>query len=224
VIVYPSFLFIHIYFVEGTTIQAFFESLATFGSWEDLAAICKTAIFEPINVFFTPSGPTMTVMAFLPWVVAAFMVSFFLRKKNAARGGFSLIISFMLSAAVYYDYMIDSTPYDVSLLTSPNIYYGYLVVIGITTIFGLLSGLISPFKKDGVRRRRLREPRIDQDDGDVTGPYYMPTESPSRDQYMQTQTTSVDRTRPHACEYCGSYLDADSEFCSVCGNRVFDDY
>ncbi|NHJ48670.1 MAG: hypothetical protein FK733_12875 [Asgard group archaeon] len=222
VIIYPSFMFIHILIVEGTTLQVFFNNFL----WEDLAAICKTAIFGPINVFFNPADPLMIAMAFLPWVVTAFVVSFFLRKKNAARGGLSLLTSFILSAAVYYDYSVEGTAYDMSLLTSANIFYGFLVVTGVTTIIGLLSGLISPFKKDGARRRRrVREPRISDDEGDVTGPYYMPTESPSRDQYMQTQTTtSVDRTRPHACEYCGSYLDADSEFCSVCGNRVFDEY
>ncbi|NHJ38706.1 MAG: zinc ribbon domain-containing protein [Asgard group archaeon] len=221
-ITYPSFLFIHIYFVEGTTIQSFFQNMINFGTWNDLAAVCKTAIFEPINVFFTPPNAIMIAMAFLPWVITAFIVSFFFRKKHAARGGFSTIISFMLSVTIYYYLMVENETFSIDMFGEANIFYGFLVVIGLTTIIGLLSGLISPFKKDKIEYER--EEVVAQTGGEIPQPYYMPTESPSRDEYMETQRSPVERTRPTACEYCGSYLDPDSEFCSVCGNRVFNDY
>ncbi|NHK31598.1 MAG: zinc ribbon domain-containing protein [Asgard group archaeon] len=221
-ITYPSFLFIHIYFVEATTIQSFFRDMINNGTWSDLAAICKTAIFEPINVFFNPSGALMIAMAFLPWVITAFVVSFFFRKKHGARGGFSTIINLMFGASIYYYIMVEGGTFNTDMFTEANIFYGLLVVLALTTIIGLLSGLISPFKKDRVAYDR--EEIAVQTGGDIPGPYYMPSESPSRDEYMETQRSPVERTRPTACEYCGSYLDPDSEFCSVCGNRVFNDY
>jgi hypothetical protein len=221
-ITYPSFLFIHIYFIEGTTIQAFFQDMINFGSWEDLAAVCKTAIFEPINVFFNPPNAVIVALAFIPWVVAAFFVSFFFKKKNAARGGMSTIISMIFSAAIYYNIVVEGEAFDMTMFTGPSIYYGFLVVIVLTTILGLLFGLVSPFKHS--KEEIMMEEREAQVGMETVEPYYMPTESPSRDQYMQTQTAATVRTRPVNCEYCGSYLDPDSEFCSVCGNRVFDDY
>ena len=111
-----------------------------------------------------------------------------------------------------------------SLFTTFDGYlYGFLVVIGLTTLIGLLSGLISPFKKDGMSTRRIRVPQVVIEEETIPEPYYMPTESPSRDQYMETHQSQPTRTQQTTCEFCGSYLDYDTEFCSVCGNRVRND-
>jgi len=223
-ITYPSFLFIHIY-LNSMTVTQFFEDMVNLGSWEYLLEVCETAIMEPINVFFTSPGAIRIVLAFLPWVVAAFVASFFFRKKHAARGGLATIIILILIAEVVYYIVFEGQTIGMSMFSGENWIYGFLVVIGTTTLIGILSGLISPFKKDGISTRRVRVPQIVVEEQEtVPEPYYMPTESPSRDQYLEThQAQPTTRTQQTTCEFCGSYLDYDTEFCSVCGNRVYND-
>ena len=229
-ITYPSFLFIEIY-LESMTIANYFTDLFS-GQWEMLLEVCETAITEPINIFFEPAGALRIIFAFLPWVLAAFVASFFFKRKHAARGGvFSVLTIYLIAEAVYF-LVFQGELYTLEMFTEANHLYGYLIIIGVTTIFGVIFGLISPFKKDGsVKIQRITErsePTLIQHDDDYqeddpTTPYYMPTESPSRDSYMDTQQRPVEKTRPVNCEFCGSYLDSDTEFCSVCGNRVVSD-
>ena len=231
----PSYLFIQIY-LDGVSTTYYFTNLAS-GNWIELMQVFETAIMEPINVFFIPADAIRIVLAFLPWVVSAFVCSFFYRKKHSARGGLTSIVTIYTSIGLYYYFMEEGGTFDASLLTEANLLYGYLVVLGTTTIIGVLSGLISPFKKEHVAKS-AQVPRgplvnIEVSNSDYSGqpasqpePYYMPTESPSRNAYMeQTQTTTATSNTSEAliCEYCGSYIDADSEFCSVCGNRVVSD-
>jgi hypothetical protein len=220
-ITYPSFLFIHIY-LNSMTVTQFFEEMINLPAWEYLLEVCETAIMEPINVFFTSPNAIRIVLTFLPWVVTAFVVSFFFRKKHAARGGFATIIILLLTAEIVYDIVFQGGSIGLGLFTTGDSWlYGFLVIIGITTLIGILSGLISPFKKDGMPARRIRVPQIVIEEEDtVPEPYYMPTESPSRDQYRETHQSQPTRTQQTTCEFCGSYLDYDTEFCSVCGNRV----
>ena len=102
-ITYPSFLFIHIYLTPGMTVTLFFEDMINLGSWEYLLEVCKTAIVGPISVFFAPTDATSIVLVLLPWVVAAFVPSFFFRKKHAARGGLATIIILILTAEIVYN-------------------------------------------------------------------------------------------------------------------------
>jgi len=230
----PSFLFIQIY-LDGVTITAYFNSLN--GNWIELMRIFETAIMEPITVFFVPLDAIRITLAFLPWVLAAFVCSFFYQKKHAARGGLASVVSVYTSIAFYYYFMVAGGTFDTTILTQPNLVYGYLVILVITSIIGPLSGLISPFKGERipkeVRSRRTLETRSTAEQAQpepyssqMPEPYYMPTESPSRSAYMETRqrTSSSNNSQPLICDYCGSYIDADSEFCSVCGNRVVSDY
>ncbi|MHA1630115.1 MAG: hypothetical protein ACTSXO_10525 [Candidatus Heimdallarchaeota archaeon] len=234
----PSYLFIQIY-LDGVSTTYYFTNLAS-GNWIELMQVFETAIMEPINVFFIPADAIRIVLAFLPWVVSAFVCSFFYRKKHSARGGLISIVTIYTSIGLYYYFMEEGGTFDASLLTEANLLYGYLVVIVTTTIIGVLSGLISPFKKEHVAksaqvpRGQLVTSEAGNNDyrappsspSQIPEPYYMPTESPSRSAYMeQTQTTTAtsNGSEPLICEYCGSYIDADSEFCSVCGNRVVSD-
>ncbi|NHJ86373.1 MAG: hypothetical protein FK734_12995 [Asgard group archaeon] len=238
-ITYPSFIFIHIY-LNGVPIAEWFTDLYQNSSWLNLMDVCRTAIFEPINIFFErPPDYIKITLVLIPWILTAFIVSFFFRKKHAARGGFFTVITIFFGVGYSYELFFDGGHISLEMLTEANVPYGYLVVIGITTIFGLLSGLISPFKKDKDSIDDYRPPRtretsrvptspptqpfqFEEIQEDTTGPYYMPTESPSRNDYMQTnhQPTMNAPSTP-VCEYCGSYLDHDSEYCSVCGNRVY---
>ncbi|MCG3253580.1 MAG: hypothetical protein KAX09_07010, partial [Candidatus Heimdallarchaeota archaeon] len=154
--------------------------------------------------------------------VAAFVASFFFRKKHAARGGLATIYILILIAEVVY-YILDGGLIGTSLFTTFDSWlYGFLIIIGVTILIGILSGLISPFKKDGMTERRVRLPEIViEEEETIPEPYYMPTESPSRDQYVETHHAQpTTRSQQTTCEFCGSYLDYDTEFCSVCGNRV----
>ncbi|MFW9923025.1 MAG: hypothetical protein ACFFDW_07020, partial [Candidatus Thorarchaeota archaeon] len=95
---------------------------------------------------------------------------------------------------------------------------------------------ISPFKKDSapkikkvkkVKSLPTSPPSFIQEDQEPGSPFYMPQESPSRDNYMDryhSPSTQSTRSSPTACEYCGSYVDADTEYCSICGNRVRSEY
>ncbi len=221
-ITYPSFLFIHIY-LNSMTVTQFFEDMINLGSWEYLLEVCETAIVGPISVFFAPRDAISIVLVLLPWVVAAFVASFFFRKKHAARGGLATIYILILIAEVVYYIIYQAGLIGTSLFTTfDSWFYGFLIIIGVTTLIGILSGLISPFKKDGMPARRVRVPQVViEEEETIPEPYYMPTESPSRDQYAAThQAQPTTRTQQTTCEFCGSYLDYDTEFCSVCGNRV----
>jgi len=239
----PSFLFIHIYLQE-IWVPNFFTDLVG-GNWISLLEVCETTILEPITVFFVAPEVLRILFAFVPWVVIAFVCSFFFRKKHAARLGFATTITLFFIAEVVYYLVVQGTVLYVDTLTEPNPLYGFLVIQATAAIVGLLAGLVSPFKKeasfayDVPKERRSpragRPPRVpaapvytqEQVNFDE-GPVYMPTESPSRDQHIQryqpSTTTQSSSSAPAPCEYCGSYLDTDSEFCSVCGNRVYSDY
>ncbi len=223
-ITYPSFLFIHI-LLSGDTITQFFNDMIG-GSWNYLLLVCETAIKEPIAMFFDTPISYLNLLVFAPWIVAAFVASFFFRKKHAARGGLATIIILFLIAEIVYYIVYEGGLIGIAMLSQPdNWLYGFLVVIGVTTLFGLLSGLISPFKSDGTPTRRIRVPQIviEEEDDTIPQPYYMPNESPSRDSYMETHQQVPSRTQKTTCEFCGSFLDYDTEFCSVCGNRVYND-
>ena len=221
-VLFPSYIFILIY-LDGLSVANFFNDLVI-GGWDQLMVVCESALNEPIAVIFASPPEFLRILfAYLPWVVCAFIVAFFFRKKKAAVGGMITTITIFLIVAVVNQLVVNPISYTVDMLLGENIYYGFLITVVVTLIIGSLSGLISPFKKDGIPRKISVPAQID-----TTGPYYMPTESPSRDQYVETnhvmptqRQTSPD---PLACEYCGSYLDPDSEYCSVCGNRVYDDY
>ena len=237
----PSFLFIHIYLAE-MWVPTFFTDLVA-GNWDYLLQVCETTIMEPITVFFVAPEVLRILFAFVPWVVIAFVCSFFFRKKHAARLGLATTITLFFIAEVVYYLVIQGTLLYVDTLLQPNPLYGYLVIHGTVTIVGLLAGLISPFKKedsigydvpkDRTRTRPMRPPSVPEptiasdpvqfDDS----PFYMPTDSPSRDQHQQRYQPPAPppprSSTPTPCEYCGSYVDADSEFCSVCGNRVYTD-
>ena len=218
----PSFLFIEIY-LEAAYVPTWFNQLIA-GDWVRLFHVCDTAIMEPINILFVSADYLRILFAFIQWVVAAFAVGFFFTKKAAAIAGLATIAALFLGAEIAYYIVYQSGTFSTSMLAGPNFFYGFLVIIGVAIIIGVLAGLISPFKKertdDGVRVPRRRE----QEESHL--PYYMPSESPSRDDYMSTrqQQPAQERSRPLTCEFCGSYLDTDSEFCSVCGNRVYSDY
>jgi hypothetical protein len=220
-LIFPSFVFIQIY-LDGVSVATFFTDLVG-GSWDQLMTAAESSIMEPINVILSsPPVVLRIVFAFLPWVIVSFIVGFFFRKKKAAIGGMVVTTTILLGIALINHLVIRGDTFDLDIFTEPNMFYGYLIAIAIILIIGSISGLISPFKKDGMPRK-VSVPEIES----PPGPYYMPAESPSRDQYMETtqilppqRQTSPD---PMACEYCGSYLDPDTEYCSVCGNRVYDD-
>ena len=219
---YPSFLFIHIY-LEGLSVQAFFQDMINNSNWALLMDVCETAIVKPLSAFFAPRNAITIVLVLLPWIVTAFIVSFFFRKKHGARGGLFTIALIFLSIQIANYLVFQGGTFTVSMLTQPNLFYGFLVVFGLTLLIGLISGLISPFKK-GQPTEKIKVPRLVAEP-QAPAPYYMPTESPSRDQYMETQqpltSPPSQNTGPLTCQYCGSYIDADSEFCSVCGNRIY---
>ncbi|MHA1186357.1 MAG: hypothetical protein ACTSXA_14265 [Candidatus Heimdallarchaeota archaeon] len=220
-LIFPSFIFIQVY-LDGVSVATFFTNLFG-GAWDQLMTASESSIMEPINVILDSTPEVWRIVfAFLPWVITAFIVAFFFRKKKAAVGGMIVTTTIMLGVALINHLVIRGETFDVGIFTEANMFYGYLIAIAVTLIIGSISGLISPFKKDGIPRK-ISLPVIEA----PPGPYYMPTESPSRDQYMETnhaipaqRQTSPD---PMACEYCGSYLDPDTEYCSVCGNRVYDD-
>ena len=144
------------------------------------------------------------------------------------RGGLATTVTLYFIAELVYYLAIQGTILNVDTLMQPNPLYGYLVIQGVITVVGLLTALISPFKKDAIEKVKLpslaapsppmyTEPQQET----FTEPFYMPETSPSRDQYMETQQPVTNRSQPVPCEYCGSYLDPDSEFCSVCGNRAY---
>ncbi|HUU76710.1 MAG TPA: hypothetical protein VMX55_00090 [candidate division Zixibacteria bacterium] len=127
--------------------------------------------------------------------------------------------------------VVGKTSVPLSSTSYPNPLYGYLVIQGVVTIIGLIAGVISPFKKEDSmtakqpRRSRSAAPPVLPPQEIVPEPYYMPNTSPSRNEYMERQQSpSRGLSEPVPCEYCGSFLDPDSEFCSVCGNRAFVDY
>lgn len=221
--IFLSFLFIQIY-LDGASVATYFTDMVG-GDWDKLMDVCESSIMEPINVILDSTPDVLRIVfAFLPWVVVSFIVAFFFRKKKAAVGGMIVTITILFGIGLINHLVIRGETFDVGIFTEANIFYGYLIAIAVTLIIGAISGLISPFKKDRMPRRISLPAEIEA----PPGPYYMPTESPSRDQYMevnhqlppQRQTTRD----PMACEYCGSYLDPDTEYCSVCGNRVFDDH
>ncbi|MHA1461971.1 MAG: hypothetical protein ACTSQ0_02775 [Candidatus Heimdallarchaeota archaeon] len=235
----PSYLFIHIYLQE-IWVPNFFTDLVG-GNWGSLLEVCETTIMEPITVFFVAPQALRILFAFVPWVIIAFITSFFFRKKHAARLGFATTITLFFIAEIVYYLVIQQTILDVDTLTQPNPLYGYLVIQGTVAIVGLLAGLISPFKKEASldytpppasqRRRPARPadptPTVSHEPVNFDSPVFMPTESPSRDEYVERNHAPTSQRTPSApapCEYCGSFLDPDSEFCSVCGNRVNSDY
>ncbi len=142
---------------------------------------------------------------------------------------------------IYY-LVIQKTLLSVDTLTQPNPLYGFLVIQTTVTVIGLLAGLISPFKKEdsldytpppASQRRRPGRPQseptptVTYEPVDFDSPIYMPNESPSREEYIDrnhTPTNQRANTPPTPCEYCGSFLDPDTEFCSVCGNRASGEY
>ncbi|MHA1211680.1 MAG: hypothetical protein ACTSSH_04385 [Candidatus Heimdallarchaeota archaeon] len=224
-ITYPSFLFIRIY-LDGVTIADYFNDMFA-GDFLKLFEAFESAIVEPISVFFdSPIDAIRVTLALVPWVVTAFVCSFFFRKKHAARGGLATVAILMFGVEAFNFLYYQGQQIGMHSLTEPNPAYGLGAILVLTSILGPLSGVFSPFKKDRPMRTRVRRTRSREEEAEVTsGPYYMPTESPSRDTYMETnQHAPTERTRPVTCEYCGSYLDDDSEFCSVCGNRVYNDY
>ncbi len=235
----PSFLFIHIYLQE-MWVPNFFTDLVG-GNWELLLQVCETTILEPITIFFVAPEVLRILFAFVPWVVAAFVASFFFRKKHAARLGLATTISLFFIAELVYYLIIQNTVLTVDTLTLPNPLYGFLVIQATVTIVGLLAGLISPFKKEASldykpppasqSRRPSRPsdptPLVTHEPVDFDSPIYMPDESPSRDEYIERHHTPVSQRPSSAqapCEYCGSFLDPDTEFCSVCGNRASGEY
>ncbi|MBN1328651.1 MAG: hypothetical protein JXA54_04180 [Candidatus Heimdallarchaeota archaeon] len=223
-ITYPSFFFIRIY-LDGVTIANYFADIMG-GQWIKFMEAFETAITEPISAFFdTPINGIKVTLALLPWFVAAFVCSFFFRKKNAARGGLATIALLMFGVQAFNFIYYQGNLIGMHTLTEPNPAYGLLVVLTLTSLIGPISGSFSPFKKDrAIVTRVRRTPSPHAEEQDLSGPYYMPTESPSRDSYMATNHQSYNQqTRPVNCEYCGSYLDEDSDFCSVCGNRVYND-
>jgi hypothetical protein len=227
-ITYPSFFFIRIY-LDGVSISNYFADIMG-GQWLKFLDAFETAIMEPISAFFdSPINGITVTLALIPWVVAAFVCSFFFRKKNAARGGLATVAILMFGVEAFNYIYYQSNLIGMHTLTEANPAYGLLVVLGLTAIIGPISGSFSPFKKDRAvvtRIKHTRPPRGATVPEDLSGPYYMPTESPSRDSYMATnhQSYNQQQSRPINCEYCGSYLDEDSDFCSVCGNRVYNDY
>ena len=216
----PSFLFIEIY-LEAAYVPTWFNQLFA-GDWVKLMEVCETAIMEPINVFFVSANFLRILFAYLPWVVVAFAVSFFFKKKAAARGGLATVLSMFFGVEIAYYIIYQGGTFSTAMFAEANLFYGFLIINAVTVIVGILTGLISPFKKDSLDDS-VRIPRQEQDD--IPQPYYMPTESPSRDDYMAAhQQPTQERSRPLTCEFCGSYLDTDNEFCSVCGNRVYNDH
>lgn len=232
----PSYLFIHIY-LQAMWVPTFFTDLVG-GNWELLLQVCETTILEPITVFFVAPQALRILFAFVPWVGTAFVVNFFFRKKHGARGGLATTISLFFIAELVYYLVIQKTLLNVDTFSEPNPLYGFLIIQATVTIVGLLTALISPFKKEASldddsppeQRRAVRPPPVPysvQESTDFDEPYYMPTESPSRDEYIERHHTPINQrttsSAPTPCEYCGSFLDADSEFCNVCGNRVYSD-
>ncbi len=226
-ITYPSFFFIRIY-LDEVTISNYFADIMG-GQWLKFMDAFETAIMEPIQAFFdSPISGIKVTLALLPWVVAAFVCSFFFRKKNAARGGLATVAILMFGVQAFNFIYYQGNLIGMHSLVEPNPLYGLLVVLALTSIIGPISGSFSPFKKDRpvvTRVKQARPPRAAPPQEDFSGPYYMPTESPSRNDYMATNHQSyTQQSRPVNCEYCGSYLDEDSDFCSVCGNRVYSEY
>ncbi|NHJ04023.1 MAG: zinc ribbon domain-containing protein [Candidatus Heimdallarchaeota archaeon] len=225
----PSFIFIHIY-LSNLWVPTFFTELFA-GNWELIFQVFETTIMEPITIFFVAPNALRILFAFIPWVVTAFVVNFFFRKKHAARLGLATIITIYFIVEIIYYLVIQGTLLNVDTLTQPNPLYGYLVIQAVVTIIGLIAGVISPFKKEDSmtakqpRRSRSAAPPVLPPQEIVPEPYYMPNTSPSRNEYMdRQQSPSRGLSEPVPCEYCGSFLDPDSEFCSVCGNRAFVDY
>ncbi|MEA2070957.1 MAG: hypothetical protein U9O98_06665 [Asgard group archaeon] len=239
-ITYPSFIFIHIFldpYGEGFTVGEFFAT--TFqGEWIRLLEVCETAIMEPINIFFAPPNALRITLAFAPWLVTTFIVNFFFKEKRGARGGLSTILFVYLTIVLSFFFTIQEGVLTVDLLKEPNPLYGYLVLNFITLIFGLLFAFISPFKKEAAE---IQEGEIEEAE-----PYYMPESSPSRQNYMErnheevsfssnlfststppsninpstSTSSSSSSSRPKICIYCGSYLDDESDYCTVCGSRI----
>jgi len=218
---FPSYIFIQIY-LDGVSIANFFTNIVA-GNWDQLMTVCESALMEPINVILTTPPVFLRILfAYLPWVVVAFIVGFFFKKRKAALGGLITTAFIYWVIGMVNHMVIRGDTFGPDTLTEANIFYGTFIVFAIILIIGTLSGLISPFKKDGIPRSESEPAPLE-----TPGPYYMPTESPSRDEYMETnhQMPSQRQTSPDpmACEYCGSYVDTETEYCSVCGNRVFDD-
>ncbi|MCE7746531.1 MAG: hypothetical protein GPJ52_15490 [Candidatus Heimdallarchaeota archaeon] len=59
-----------------------------------------------------------------------------------------------------------------------------------------------------MTERRVRLPEIViEEEETIPEPYYMPTESPSRDQYVETHHAQpTTRSQQTTCEFCGLYL------------------
>jgi hypothetical protein len=178
----PSYVFIHIYLdplSEGLTVSNYFQRLFG-GEFEKILEACHTAITEPINVFFEPPNALRILFAFLPWVIIGFAVNFFFRKKGAAKGGLYTGLSLIFTADMVYYFYIESTAFDISMLTQANPIYGYLVIYAVTLFAGIIGQLSSPFKKE--KEEKTPAPSSPE-------PYYMPVESPTRDQYMSSYET-----------------------------------
>ena len=125
----PSFLFIEIY-LERAYVPTWFNQLIA-GDWVRLFEVCETAIVEPINIFFVSIDYLRILFAFLPWVVAAFVAGFFFRKKAAALSGLATIASLFLGAEIAYYIVYQNGTFSTAMLSGPNLFYGYLVIIGV---------------------------------------------------------------------------------------------
>ncbi|MBD3191591.1 MAG: hypothetical protein GF308_13165 [Candidatus Heimdallarchaeota archaeon] len=218
-ITFPSYLFIHIYVLNvdpaysAVTVAEFFSRLFG-GEWVLLMDICETAVMEPINVFFSSPEILRIVFAFLPWIVAAFVVNFFFRKRAQARGAISTVSTIYFGVALVKMFVIDNESLTMDMFTEANFFYSVLIINVLTLLVGLLASIISPF------RGPKKEPVLEEEDTS-TGPYYMPNQSPSRDQHLGNhQPATVPQVKPEVCEYCGSYIDKESQYCSVCGHRI----
>lgn len=217
-ITYPSYLFIHIYILnvdpayQAVTVSAFFSRLFG-GEWILLMDVCETAVMEPINVFFISPEILRIVFAFLPWIVAAFVVNFFFRKRVQARGAISTVSTLYFGVAIIKMFVIEKESLTMDLFSEANFFYSILIINVLTLLIGLLASIISPFREE------KKEPVVEEDTS--PGPYYMPNQSPSREQHLRNQqSTTTTQSKPEVCEYCGSYVDKESQYCSVCGHRV----
>jgi hypothetical protein len=220
-ITYPSFVFIHIYVdpaEEGLTVKGFFEGLFS-GSASDLLDVCHTAINEPIAIFFVKFDIIRILLALLPWIVAAFVINFFFRRRVRARGGISTVGGIYLALDLLNTFLIEKESMTVEILTQSNVFYGLLVINIVTLLIGLIASIVSPYRGETRKRRPpARESPV----------YYMPEESPSRDNHVSSYESfnnhspnNVEQSR--TCPYCGSYIEPASQYCNVCGKRFTDD-
>jgi hypothetical protein len=221
-ITYPSFVFIHIYIdpaEEGLTVKGFFQGLFS-GSASDLLDVCHTAINEPINIFFVKFDIVRILLALLPWIVAAFVINFFFRRRVRARGGISTAGGIYLALDLINMFVIEDETISVEILTQSNVFYGLLVINVLTLLIGLIASIISPYRGEKEKRRppaRAESPV-----------YFMPEESPSRDNHVSSYDTFRDQSpndtaHSRTCPYCGSYIEPASQYCNVCGKRFTDD-